>query len=125
MYKKRTLHRFIYDCIITHKGKDFPIFGFYDSGNLVTKNGLPVCFLSPDVFYDIFGEEIFQKGTGQVCDEVAFTTLSGEKKLPVFCAELAIEKNGQKCKVYFAPSANMLKREYPLLLSGNVNVQGR
>ena len=125
IYKKRTVHRFIYDCMITHKGKHIPLLGFYDSGNLATKNGLPVCFLSPDVFYDIFGDEIFQKGAGQVFDEVAFTTLSGEKKLPAVCAELSVKKNGQKCKVYFAPSANMLKREYPLLLSGNVNVQGR
>ena len=125
IYQKRTVHRFLYPCIICYKQKQTHVTGFYDSGNLAIHKGLPVCFLSPDIFYDIFGDEILQKSVGQVCDEVAFSTLLGQKKQCAACAELLIVDNQERYKVYFASSTNMLKREYPLLLSATVNVQGR
>ena len=64
--QRRAVTSRLYDCAIAYKQRETSVLGFYDSGNLATKNGLPVCFLSPDVFYDIFKGEIFQKGAGQV-----------------------------------------------------------
>ena len=45
-------------------------------------------------------------------------TLSGIKNMPLYAGELYVKiKDGEiKRKVYFAPSRNMLSREYSLLL---------
>jgi len=52
-------------------------------------------------------------------EEIAVTTLAGEKKMRIFQGDLQI-KDGQKTirlkGAYFALSANMLSRGYPLLL---------
>ena len=55
----------------------------------------------------------------QVCDEMAITTLSGAKKVRLYKGLLGIrKKSGQTVwqTVYFSPTANMLKREYNVLL---------
>ncbi|MBE7085643.1 MAG: hypothetical protein E7366_00625 [Clostridiales bacterium] len=121
LYARRAIYRFIYDCEIAFKGRKRVVAGFLDSGNLAIKNGLPVCFLSADVWYDLFGEEIL-KTSGQVRDEITITTLGGEKTSPVFQGkiELNFEKIRLKKEVYFAPSGNMLSRGYKILLSARV-----
>lgn len=116
-YAKKRREKYVYECKIIKNGKIFPLFGFFDSGNQAEKNGLPVCFLSPDTAFDIFGAEMLERG-GQVCDEIAITTMSGEKKLPIYLGELEIE--GRKKEVYFAISANMLSRGYKLLLHSRI-----
>ena len=115
--KKRELNAFLYDCQIEHGDKSFWVRGFLDSGNTATKNSIPVCFLSPEYVYELFGEEIL-KGGGQVCDEICITTLGGEKKLPLYKGALTV-KGKEKTQVYFAPAANMISREYELLLNGS------
>lgn len=118
LYEKRALHAFVYKCRILYKQKVFATLGYLDSGNLATKNGLPVCFLSPELVYEIFGEEIM-KGGGQVCDKMQIRTMSGEKNIPLYRAAIEIEKKrGERAKkeVYFAPSKNMISREYKVLL---------
>lgn len=119
LYRKRREKALVYHCAIAYDKRVVRILGFYDSGNLATHNALPVCFLSPEVFYELWGEAIFEKGRGQVCDEITIHTLSGEKKLPVCLGELQVE-NGAKKEVYFSPSVNMLKREYKLLLHSRI-----
>ena len=116
-YEKRVLRRYIYDCRIRYKQKFLKISAFFDSGNFATKNGLPVCFLSPNAFYDLIGERFFEKGMGQVRDEIVITTLGGEKKLPLYQGEIEmITKEGCiKKEVYFATSANMLSRDYEMI----------
>ncbi len=113
-YARKALHRRIYPCELYHGEKKISTQAFLDSGNLAMKNGLPVCFLSPELLYELFGEEIV-KGEGQVCDEMAITTLSGEKKARLYPGR--IEVDGQKRDVYFSPSANMIGREYKVLLN--------
>ena len=85
---------------------------------MAIKNDLPVCFVSPALMYDVFLEEILEKGRGQVCDEMEIHTLGGVKKLPLYKGELEIKTENDviKKQVYFASSKNMLSREYSLLL---------
>ncbi len=113
LYAKKAIAGRIYACRVENAGKRIQAEGFLDSGNLAQKNGLPVCFLSPDIFYELFGEEVL-KGGGQVCDELAISTLGGVKTVCLYEGEICIE-NTQK-RVYFAPSANMISREYQILL---------
>lgn len=121
VYRKRETHRFIYPCEVVRGTRRVRLSGYLDSGNRLTKDGLPVCFLTPDVFYDLFQTEFLTKGEGQVCDEIRFQTLSGETRSVAARAELIVRRTDGKSKrtsAYFAPSANMLRREYALLLNG-------
>lgn len=126
IYEKRKLFQHIYACEIIYNQKITKTLGFRDSGNLASKNGVPVCFVSPDIFYDVFGEEIlFQKPIdgGQVFDEMVFTTMSGEKKARIYMAKLRVEISGKEkveINAYFCLSANMLNREYKVLLNAGI-----
>lgn len=121
LYEKRATHGYIYDCAIVYKQREIPVVGFLDSGNTAAKNGLPVCFLSPDVFYDIWGEELLFKE--KPSEEMQIVTMSGERKLPLYLGGLQIKtKEGllRKNEVYFATSSNMISREYKLLLNARI-----
>lgn len=130
LYQKRAFFRYIYPCKVAYNKRAFSVLGYLDSGNLASKNGAPVCFLSPDIFYDLFGEEILFKkeaknsqGRGQVCDEIAITTMSGKKRVRLFKGELEIyisREKRLKTQVYFCPSNNMINREYKLLLNAGI-----
>ena len=126
MQEKRAIERNIYPCEIVYKQRRFALLGFYDSGNLATYQGAPVCFLSLDIFYDIWGVEglfVDEKTRGQVCVEIAFQTLNGERKTMGREGALTVEIKGEKrCmkKVYFCPSKNMVLREYKLLLNARI-----
>lgn len=119
LYKKKKLHAYTYNCRILYNKRNVAISGYFDSGNLAQKNGLPVCFLSPDILYALFGEEII-KGEGQVCDELEITTMAGEKKLPLYKAVIEIEGVCSKKEAYFAPAGNMINREYQVLLNAGL-----
>ena len=115
IYKKRRLHSFIYPCEMLYAGRKIAADGYFDSGNLAQRNNLPVCFLSPDLLYDLFLAE----DGGQVCDEMAITTVAGEKKLPLYKGVLRIKIEGkwEEKEVYFAPTTNTIGREYKLILN--------
>lgn len=113
-YERRSVHKRIYPCKIFHGERCVETQAFLDSGNLAQKDGLPVCFLSPELFYELYGEEILE-GRGQVCDEMAITTFAGEKRVRLYRGEIEIEK--VKRAVYFSPSGNMIGREYKALLN--------
>ena len=120
--EKRAVEQFLYPCEAIYKEKRVNVLGFYDSGNLAKQNSLPVCFLSPDIAFDLFCEEYLEKATGQVCDEITIATMSGEKKLRLFQGKVALKTNGKRLEkeVYFAVSGNMLSREYKLILSSRI-----
>jgi hypothetical protein len=126
LYEKRKNFRWIYPCKISYLQRTAFALGYLDSGNLASKNGVLVCFLSPDLFYDIFGEEILLfngKGGGQVCDEMVISTMSGDRKARLILARLEVEISPRKkveTEVYFCPSANMINREYKLLLNAGI-----
>ena len=91
--------------------------GFYDSGNQATKNGLPVCFVSPDLIYDLFSAEVLEK-TGQVYAEMSITTVNGRKTTVLYRGK--IQTVGVEKEVYFAPAPNMISREYKILLNARI-----
>lgn len=136
-YRKRAQERLLYPCEITaSNGKHASVKGFYDSGNSAEKNGLPVCFLSLDIVYDLFYDEWlygnasdalkWQKQGRQVCDELTVATVSGTTTVRLFKGTLTVEVptggRGEKVKkeVYFSPAPNMLSREYKLLLHSRI-----
>ena len=118
IYKKQTIFRNVYDCAILYGKRRVAILGFFDSGNLATKKGAPVCFLSPEIAFDIWECALLSPH-----GEITVQTLGGEKTLPLFVGDLEIKKDGSlfiKKGVYFAPSAHMVSREYKLLLQANI-----
>ncbi|MBQ8294891.1 MAG: sigma-E processing peptidase SpoIIGA [Clostridia bacterium] len=118
LHAKRAISRVLYDCVIEASGKKLSVCGFLDSGNLARFQNLPVCFVSPDIVYELWGEEIV-KGEGQVCDEMTISTLGGEKTLSVYKGQIQVEINGKKLqkRAYFAPSTNILSREYKMIIN--------
>ena len=125
LYKKRAVWQYVYECKITCEGKTISALGFLDSGNLATKNGIPVCFLSPERAYELWGEKwlFFEKHGGQVCDEMQFSTVAGVKKNPLMKGSLEIEmKEGIRrvSEVYFAVSSNMISKEYTMILHSRI-----
>ena len=125
LWRKRREENFLYDCEIAYKQRSVRVLSLYDSGNSSIKNGLPVCFLSPDLAYELWGEEYFQKEkeVGQVRDEITIFTLGGVKTLPLYKGELSIfdeKRRIVKREAYFAPSSNMISREYKMILSSRI-----
>ncbi len=127
LHKKRAVYAHLYDCEILYKQRVAAAVGFLDSGNTVTKFGLPVCFITPDLFYEVWGEELVfanaEKEGEQVRDETYIHTLAGEKKVRLYKGELQIKgKEGKKRRreAYFAVSGNMISREYKILLNAGI-----
>ena len=121
LYARRRIFCSVYTCTLSVGEKRAKVDGFYDSGNLASKNGLPVCFLSPAVLYELIGAE-FLKARGQVCDEMEISTLTGVKTVALHAGKVGVKIDGQTvCKdVYFAPNANMIGREYAVLLNARL-----
>lgn len=125
LYKKRAVWRHVYECRITCEGKTISALGFLDSGNMATKNGVPVCFLSPERAYELWGERwlFLDEDRGQVCDEMQFSTVTGVKKAPLIKGSLEIDvKEGiqRVNEVYFAVSSNMISKEYTMILHSRI-----
>lgn len=123
IYARRRILREVYDCCIMKGEKRIKARGFLDSGNLAQKDGIPVCFLSPDVVYELWGDELLlHKEMGQVCDEMEIATVNGTSKIPLYQAELRVLERGKEIRktVYFSPSKNMISREYKILLNARI-----
>lgn len=122
-YQKRAVEKHVYDCCIAYNKRSVRILGFLDSGNFARHKNVPVCFVSPELIYELWGEEILEKGRGQVCDEMSVATIAGEKKQKLYKGELQMQTKEGKFtlkEVYFSPSANMLSRGYKLLLNSRI-----
>ena len=121
LYARRAVFSRVYACTLCIGEKRVDSEGFYDSGNLATKNGLPVCFVSPALIYGLLGEEIL-KSEGQVFDEMQISTLAGRKSVPLCKGEIMVKTMVKtvSAHVYFAPSVHMIGREYAVLLNGQL-----
>lgn len=119
--RRRSVKTFTYPCLARAAGKEICAEGYFDSGNRAQKNGLPVCFVSPDFLYDLFGWE-YLNTRGQVRDEMQIMTVSGRKTIRLYEGELEIKRGRERRKkrVYFSPAANMLTREYKILLNARI-----
>ena len=94
--------------------KTHDVWGFCDSGNSVTCNGLPVCFVTKKFagVSEYFAQKILQ---GE-CKQVQVVTLSGQKSVNAVPATVTV---GQVSKqVYLALPANKCQTRYELLLHG-------
>lgn len=118
-YKKRAVQRFIYDCFVGYGEKRIHLKGFLDSGNLARNKGLPVCFLSPEYFYELFSAEYLKQGR-QVLDEMQIQTINGTKTIPIYKGEIELFFGGKRVKrvVYFGNATHILSKEYQVLLNG-------
>ena len=122
IYARRAIVNKLFSCSVIHGEKSIRAEGFLDSGNLAMKNGIPVCFLSPDLIYDLWGRDLLfgkNKGGGQVCDEIRISTVAGERVIPLYLGELEVKIDGEtvKKRVYFSSLPNSISREYKILLN--------
>lgn len=124
LYEKRAVERFVYACTVKNGKKSARVSAFYDSGNTARYKNRPVCILSPDIAWELWGEEMFET-TGQVRDEMQISTLNGTRKTRLYKGKLTVEKETTVDEVYFAVSANMLSRGYSLLLHSQIFEDGR
>lgn len=123
LYKRRSIQRQIYPCTLFLGEKVVKIQGFLDSGNVATKNGLPVCFLSTEIFYDLLGDFLLMgsKDGGQMCDEMKISTMAGEKMICLYKGYIMIkDREKKKREVYFAQSKNMIGREYKVIFGADL-----
>ncbi|MBR2341625.1 MAG: sigma-E processing peptidase SpoIIGA [Clostridia bacterium] len=115
VYRRRAVARFIYSCKLTKGNRQVRADGYLDSGNLAKKSGVPVCFLSAELFFDVFGAKAFEEGE----DELLISTVSGEKRIKLFVLdELLIYFEKEKnivYKPYCAVSPALQGKEYKLL----------
>ena len=121
LYARRAIFSNVYTCTLSVGEGYIQADGFYDSGNLAMKNGLPVCFISPALLYELLDGDLF-KAKGQVCDEMQISTLTGMKTVALYAGKIGLEIGGQRVDkdVYFAPSAHMIGREYAVLFNARL-----
>lgn len=116
VYKRKSRTEFIYPCALTLNGKTVRADGFVDSGNVAYKDGKPVCFVSADLFFEIVGVAWQSIAT----EELAVTTVAGEKKIKIFFLdEIKIYCDGKEniiSKPYCAVKNLTGAREYKVLL---------
>ena len=123
IYHRRAIRKNIYACVVRMGEKRIKTDGFFDSGNRACKLGIPVCFLSVDLLFDLVGDRLFlAEDKGQVCDEMQIMTVNGVKTAKLYRGKLEVLDGGkrQKKEVYFSPLANMIAREYKLLINAGV-----
>lgn len=121
LYARRRIHSACYPCRLYVGEEAVSVLGFYDSGNLATYKDVPVCFISPAIFYDLMGDKILKDG-GQVCDEMMISTLSGEKKVRLYSGKIEVKMGRESicAKTYFAANKNMIGREYAVLIHARI-----
>lgn len=113
--RKHKLRAYLYDCYVLGKNKRVFASGYLDSGNLAEKDGLPICFLSPLIYYEAFGG--WEEGN-EKRETVRISTMSGEREVWARKGEIILKARKKEIRreVYFSPSKNMLVREYDVIL---------
>ena len=99
------------------EGKTYHVSAFCDSGNTVSHNGVPVCFVTKKFkgFAEFFASKMLQKQTVSV----SFVTLAGQKTVTAVFAQLQCE-DGPMYDVYLALPAEKCQTQYELLLSNQI-----
>lgn len=116
VYRRVSISRFIYPCKLVLGGRQVRAQGYLDSGNLAQKSGVPVCFLSAELFFDVFGARAFEDGE----EQLLLSTVSGEKRVKLFILDelLIYSERGENIiyKPYCAVSPALQGKEYKILL---------
>ena len=115
LYHRSYLTNRLFRCRITYEGRCVGTIGFLDSGNLARKGGKPICFLSPDLFYDLLGERAVE-----ACEEeLAIASVAGDKTIKLWkIDELKIYSGKQENIIkglWISPSYQLAGRDYKLL----------
>ncbi len=116
LYRRAKVGRLLCPCTLRLGDKRLRATGFIDSGNLAKKDGLPVCFLSPEAFVSLVGDRIvFGDGS---CESMRIYTATGSRQVALYRGEIELKMGGLPVKkeVYFARAANRISQEYQLLL---------
>lgn len=112
-YQKRAIHNDVFACELSRGAQTKRTNGFLDTGNALDVDGKPVCFVTPDLIYDLFGLDGASK-------RVTFQTMAGNRETPVYALDAFQVFDGKKRifsgGVYLAPSAGLVGREYKILL---------
>lgn len=116
---RKRVERYTYDCALFVGERSRQTVGYLDSGNLAEKDGIPVCFLSAEVFYDLF---LCENGEPRPVKQTRISTLSGAKDVPLCSGEVIVLREGkrEKRQVYFSPSAHMIGKAYKVLLNAKL-----
>ena len=116
-FRRRGVEEFLFDCEITRGERTVKAKGFLDSGNRATAGGKPLCFITPDLAYDLLGGDV-------MTEEATVATVGGETKIKIFRVdELVIYSARGRHRIEKArvsPSVRINGREYKLLLGGTV-----
>ena len=116
LYRRVSISRFVYPCKLVFGGRQVRAEGYLDSGNLAQKSGIPVCFLSAELFFEVFGARAFEDGE----EELRVSTVSGEKRVKLFILDelLIYSERGENIvyKPYCAVSPALQGKEYQILL---------
>lgn len=116
VYRRRRLVRFVYPCVLVSGTRTVRADGFLDSGNRALFNGRPICFLTPDLVFDLLGDGVMR-------EETEIATVGGRKKIKIFPVDrLEIYCGGKKNiinKVYCSPSANIRARDYKMIFGAD------
>ncbi len=125
LYRRRERFQYYYDCSVEVGARTVEARGFLDSGNFALHKGLPVCFLSADILYELMGEILLfnREKRGQVCDEMQIFTQAGAKNIPLYRGFIRVKGvEAEKKEVYFAPLTNRIGREYKILLHSRLGL---
>lgn len=112
LYRKRKQYASIYACKLHANGRVLRLDGLCDTGNTACYLGCPVCFLSVEQAYELYG---LRPADG----ELTIATMAGEKRIPLYRADgLTIAATGGEVGidgVYVSPSTKLTGRAYKLL----------
>lgn len=99
--------------IVVTLDKDYNLSGFCDSGNTLTYDGIPVCFVTKKFagFADYFAEQTLR---GKIAS-IEVTTVTGSQR--VQAVEATVTANGKQSRVYLALPAQKCQTVYNILLS--------
>lgn len=87
-YTNRKLKRSLCPCVLHAGGREVSLTGLYDSGNLLTFKGQPVCVVSAAVVFALFGRGAESVG------RITVKTVNGSRDAPVFlCERLSVGKS--------------------------------
>lgn len=101
--------------VVATLDKEYKLSGFCDSGNTLTHEGIPVCFVTKkfDGFTAYFAEQALR---GKVVS-IDVTTVTESKK--VQAVEATLKANGRQSKVYLALPTEKCSTVYNVILSND------
>ena len=113
LYAKKRVRQYIFPCEIVYGEKRIKASGFIDTGNTAFYKGRAVCFVTPDILY-----QLFDFATPQ--ERMTIRTVSGEKTIGLFPVD-EIRLSGQSetaglKSAYLSPAVHMLGKGYQVLL---------